>query len=270
MDNYMKSGSFIVIQNFMVSQLELKGNELLIYAIIYGFSQDRTSKFTGSLSYLATWTNSTKRGVMKNLISLQEKGLIIKEEDEFNNIKICKYSINFNALNKGVEQSSPVVNKVPQGIEQSSPGYGTKFTGGIEQSSPNNIYNNIINNKKENIKRKKTLNELSSQDNSLLTLVPKEYQATFLKFITERKIRKKPMSPEAVRLAVQKLESSGLTLQEKIDCIENSIMNGYQGLFPVKQKKQKVPIGENINFETKNTPLTPEQINTLKKQKLDF
>jgi len=262
MDNYMKSGSFIVIQNFMVSQLELKGNELLIYAIIYGFSQDRTSKFTGSLSYLATWTNSTKRSVMNNLNSLLEKGLIIKDEDEFNNIKICKYSINFEVF-EGMEKFSPVVNKVPQG-------YRKNFTGGMEKSSPNNIYNNIINNKKENIKRKKTLNELSSQDNSLLTLVPKEYQATFLKFITERKIRKKPMSPEAVRLAVQKLESSGLNLQEKIDCIENSIMNGYQGLFPVKQKKQKVPIGENINFETKNTPLTPEQIKTLKKQKLDF
>ena len=59
----IKNENFIVIQGFMINELDLKGNELIIYAIIYGFSQDGENKYTGSLNYLANWTNSTKQGV---------------------------------------------------------------------------------------------------------------------------------------------------------------------------------------------------------------
>ena len=74
----VKENSYICVQAFMVNDLHLKGNELLIYAIIYGFSQDGESEFTGSLQYLADWTCSTKQGVMKALQSLCEKQLILK------------------------------------------------------------------------------------------------------------------------------------------------------------------------------------------------
>ena len=57
---------YISIQGWMVEELKLKGNDLLVYAIIYGFSQDNQSEFTGSLSYLARWCNSTKNGIQKN------------------------------------------------------------------------------------------------------------------------------------------------------------------------------------------------------------
>ena len=58
----LKKDTFIVIREYMVSELNLKGNELIVYAIISGFEE-----YTGSLNYLATWTNSTKQGVLKNL-----------------------------------------------------------------------------------------------------------------------------------------------------------------------------------------------------------
>lgn len=35
----VKSKHFIVVQEFMVRDLRLKGNELLVYAIIFDFSQ---------------------------------------------------------------------------------------------------------------------------------------------------------------------------------------------------------------------------------------
>ena len=66
----VKPNTFIHIEAFMINDLNLKGNELLVYAIIYGFSQDGKSHFTGSLQYLADWTNSTKRGVIKVLQKL--------------------------------------------------------------------------------------------------------------------------------------------------------------------------------------------------------
>lgn len=132
--------NYINIQGWMITDLMLKGNDLLIYAIIYGFTQDGEQWFEGSRQYLADWCNSTKKGISKNLDSLTKKGYIIKEEQVINNVKFCKYKANLEKLTPG--------NKVPHPGEQSSPPPG-------EQSSPNNIYiNNIDNNKEKSIKEK--------------------------------------------------------------------------------------------------------------------
>lgn len=83
----------IIIYEFMVTELKLKGNELLIYAIIFGFSQTEEQKFSGSLRYLSEWTNSTKQSVLSCLKSLMRKGYIKKEEQIINGVKHCSYSI---------------------------------------------------------------------------------------------------------------------------------------------------------------------------------
>lgn len=132
----VKDGNYIVIQSFMVTDLHLKGTDLIVYAIIYGFSQAENQAYTGSLQYLADWTNCTKQGVMKNLKSLMQKGLIEKKETVLNDIKFCEYR---------VTKFNGVVNKVDDGIKQS-------LTGGIKQSLPNNIGDdNIVNNKDNNM-----------------------------------------------------------------------------------------------------------------------
>ena len=120
----VKENSYINIQAFMVNDLQLKGNELLIYAIIHGFSQDGESEFTGSLQYLADWTQSTKQGVMKALKSLMEKQLILKNETFQNNLKFCTYKVS-----QYETKFNGVVNKVEQGSKQSLMGYETKFNG---------------------------------------------------------------------------------------------------------------------------------------------
>lgn len=94
----IKNESHFTIQGWMLNELKLKGNELMIYAIIYGFSQDGQSKFTGSLQYLADWTNSTKQNCMNHLKSLMDKNLIEKEELEINNNKYCKYNAKLDTI----------------------------------------------------------------------------------------------------------------------------------------------------------------------------
>ena len=80
----MKKENYILIQGFMVTDLKLKGNELLAYAIIYGFSQEEGQTFRGSLSYLEKWLNASKQTVINTLKSLVEKGLIKKTEKVIN------------------------------------------------------------------------------------------------------------------------------------------------------------------------------------------
>lgn len=126
--------NYILIQGWMVNELQLKGNELLVFAIIHGFSQDGENRFTGSLQYLSDWTSSTKQGVMKNLKSLLDKGYIAKEEKYINGVKFCEYhSTKFTG----------VLNSVEQGIKLS-------LTGGIKHSLPNNKDINNKNNNKDN------------------------------------------------------------------------------------------------------------------------
>jgi hypothetical protein len=115
--------NYIVIQGWMLTDLHLKGNELVIYACIYGFSQLEGQVFSGSLQYLADWTNSTRQGVVKCLKSLIEKGYLEKADKVVNGVKFCEYrATKFNG----------VCNKVVQGMQQSC-------TGGVQQSSPNNL-----------------------------------------------------------------------------------------------------------------------------------
>jgi hypothetical protein len=127
--------SYIMIDAFMVNELHIKGNELLIFAIIYGFSQDGNSEFTGSLQYLADWTCSTKQGVIKALKSLCEKQLIIKNTIIQNGKKYCSYKCNMSAIYEDGQLSL---------IDGS-----TKFNESGKLSLPNNI-NNMLDNTNNN------------------------------------------------------------------------------------------------------------------------
>ena len=143
--------SYINIQAFMVNDLHLKGNELIIYAIIWGFSQDGISEFKGGLQYLADWTNSTQQGVLKALKSLLQKQLILKNEKRNGFIKYCTYKTTETKFN-----GNEPLNKVESPTKQSLIDDETKFNGTIKQSLSNNI-NDIIKDKLEdNIKVKQT------------------------------------------------------------------------------------------------------------------
>ena len=43
----IKNENFILIQGWMINNLKLSGNDLLVYAIIYGFTQDGEQWFEG-------------------------------------------------------------------------------------------------------------------------------------------------------------------------------------------------------------------------------
>ena len=66
----------------MINKLHLKGTKLILYAIIYGFTQDGASEFTGSIQYLADFTGVSYESVRTNLKELTEQGLLIKIQGE--------------------------------------------------------------------------------------------------------------------------------------------------------------------------------------------
>lgn len=74
----IKPNHYYAVQGWMITELALKGNELAAYAIIYGFSQDGRSTFSGSLSYVMEWLSCSRQTAVNVLNGLVEKGLVQK------------------------------------------------------------------------------------------------------------------------------------------------------------------------------------------------
>ena len=147
----VKDDSNFQIYGWMTNKLKLKGNELLIYAIIYSFSRNNKGEgvFNASIPYLQEWTNSTKRNIINCLNSLITKQLIIKTEDNSSKRKPNVYKINRKVFHRtGEESSLEQVYKVHQTGEESSLEQVYKVHQTGEESSPNN---NIINTKDNTI-----------------------------------------------------------------------------------------------------------------------
>lgn len=200
-----------MIQSFMVKDLKLKGNELLVYAIIYGFSQEENCVFSGSLQYLADWTNSTKQGIMKCLKSLEEKGLIVKQSLMVNKVV---YSTKFNT-------------SVKQSLMDSS-----------KQSLTNNIdnINNIDDNIKKESKKEETFDDIINSNCQNPKL-----KETLQEFIKMRKLIKKPLTNRALKLIINKVKNlSNGKGNTAIAILEQSITNCWQDVYALKnQPKQE-------------------------------
>lgn len=112
----VKDDSNFQIYGWMVTQLKLKGNELLIYAIIYSFSQNNGGDgiFNASTAYLCEWTGLSQRAVINCLIRLIENNLIIKIEDNSLKRKPSVYKINEDKLKLTTEKNSVALLKKVQ------------------------------------------------------------------------------------------------------------------------------------------------------------
>ena len=123
----VKDGTYVNIQSFMVNELHLSGNALIIYAVIYGFSQDGDSWFTGSRSYLAAWCQASKSTVSRNLETLCADGLIERRERTESGVLLVDYRVVLGTQNE-------------QGCTQNEQGGVPKMgVGGVPKMSTHNI-----------------------------------------------------------------------------------------------------------------------------------
>jgi hypothetical protein len=95
----IKDENFVTIQGWML-KLPIKGNALIAFACIYGFSQDNETEFTGSAQYIADWCGITRTAAFDVLKTLVEKDLIIKTDIIKNKVKLCNYKQNFEGIKK--------------------------------------------------------------------------------------------------------------------------------------------------------------------------
>lgn len=146
----IKDGNYFVVQSFMIKDLKLSGNNMIIYAVVYGFCQTDGQYFNGSLSYLAEWANCSTKTVQRSLEELEKLGYINKKVVYKNNVRRCKYSCvpleKIKAKKDSDKMTSP--DKNPSGIDKVSCPVWTDCPSGMDKKSIN--INKNINNYKIN------------------------------------------------------------------------------------------------------------------------
>jgi hypothetical protein len=101
-------------------------------------------------------------------------------------------------------------------------------------------------NKKEIKKKNET--EIDQLINSSFT--NEELKNTVYDFIKMRKAIKKPLTTKGLELMIKKLYTLSTDIDEQIQILNNSIMNNWQGIFPIKQEcKQKNNKGNLDDFK---------------------
>lgn len=72
----IKDESFYTVQGWMRTRLGLVGNELIVYALLFGFSQDGISEFRGNEQYIEEFTGASHATIGRVKKSLEARGLI--------------------------------------------------------------------------------------------------------------------------------------------------------------------------------------------------
>lgn len=214
--NSVKEENYTIIQGWMITDLNLKGHNLIAYAIIYGFSQDGESKYTGSNSYLGTWLQVSEPTVIKVLKDLVDKKLIIKTPIVIKGVTFNEYAHNKEIL---------VVLKNFK--------YTTKeiLVPPTKEILVNNkiLISKDINTKEIN-KEKFYLEYFSKEWNE-----NKEFQNLLIEYIAHRKEKRSNLTNIAWKRLATTLQK--FTLEEACEALEVSIQNGYIGVFPKSYTK---------------------------------
>lgn len=232
------TNNYITIQGWMCTDLKLSGNELLIYALIYGFSQDGVSEFRGSRSYICKWFNISLPTVDKALNSLVEKNLITKREEIVNNVKYNCYKV---ILQGSKESLQGVVKNLYRGSKESL------HNNTNNNYNYNNTHNTIINNSITRTRTacdssKKLVNKSKTKKSKKDTFMDKfldicseyEFSETVLtelqKFANMLAEMNTYSAEETIRQQLQALVDNCLTDKQRIKVINDTIIRGWKSL----------------------------------------
>ena len=216
--------------------LGLSGNDLMVFALIYGFSQDGQGCFYGSLNYICETCGISRRTAIYILNDLVERGYLLKEETIQNGVKRVLYQVN-----RGSAEIAPVVQKLHRGSAE---------------IAPNNIKDNIspteIINKEKDVRFdfKKSLLEIG---------VSPQVAEDWLKV---RKTKKAANTETAFKRIQEEIELSGLSADE---CITIAVERSWQGfkaewLSNYQRQSPQRPTGRRAVSVLENNKMVAEEL----------
>ena len=207
----------------------LTANAKLLYGEITALCNEKGYCWARN-SYFSELYGVSKTSISKWISQLIEYGYIFSEikyregtkEIENRYLKLVKDPIN--------ESSIPIEEKLKGSLRNVKNPIEEK----LKDNNTSNTTSNNTNNKKESKKEKKlTFDSLidSYTENEELRMELKEHLKT-------RKAKKAAMTNRSIELSLKKLDKIGKSDEEKIQIVQNSIMNGWIAFFPLKENSQ--------------------------------
>ena len=221
----INDNNYYQVSGWMLNRLGLKSYELQAYAVIYGFTQDGQNWYTGSLAYLSTWLNCSRRTVINTLSSLVEKGLLIKESRIEKGQTVVRYRANLSALDftEAPKQPAKQAELVYNPTKKSAP----KAKKPVEP-------------------QKDAFDEYAGDRPELL--------AKLREFEKNRVALKAKMTTQAKTLLVNKLEREVSSDSERTRALDEAILNGWKSVYPEKGRT-KTTSAKNYNYDYSNKGL---------------
>jgi len=99
----IKNENYLTIQGWMYNLGLSSTTEIMAYALVYGFSQDENSQFSGSIAYIQSWLQCSKSTAINTMKKLQDKGLIIKHQEQRNGVVFNNYIAVLPQIRQGVQ-----------------------------------------------------------------------------------------------------------------------------------------------------------------------
>ena len=193
---------FTILQE--MREMGLKGNELIVFAVINGFSQNGNGSFHGSLAALQEMCGIASRQTITDILkSLVDKGFINKTEVTLNGVKNISYSV-CPKNGQGVQKMDMDVQKLDRGC----PKNGHIYINDI------NISPTEINNKGKRFDFKNSLIEIG---------VSPEVAEDWMQV---RKAAKATNTETAFNRIKHEIEKSGLSANE---CITIAVSRSWRG-----------------------------------------
>ena len=146
----MKDSDYMIILAPMKSKLKLKGNALMLFALIHGYSKEGKNTCRVSLAYLAEWLDTDKAAISKLINKLAKAGYINKLEYYSGGVKCFEYTANYEAMLVKAIQGEPM------GLQ------GPSAKGGCQND------NGCQNDKKGLSKRQKTVVILTTNNKDII------------------------------------------------------------------------------------------------------
>lgn len=194
---------FTILQE--MREMGLKGNELIVFAVINGFSQNGNGSFHGSLAALQEMCGIASRQTITDILkSLVDKGFINKTEVALNGVKNISYSV-CPKNGQGVQKMDMDVQK----MDRRCPKNGHIYINDIN-ISPTEINNN----KGKRFDFKNSLIEIG---------VSPEVAEDWMQV---RKTKRASNTETAFRRIKNEIDKSGLSANE---CITIAVARSWQG-----------------------------------------
>jgi DNA-binding transcriptional regulator GbsR (MarR family) len=223
--------SYFTVQDWMVTELKLKGAERDAFAIVYGFSQDGESEFHGSLQYMSELTGYSRNALCTALNSLVEQELIIKEDVEKNHIKYCKYRTNYfntvQATCTGVQATctNKTSNKKP-----------IQKTISKDIVEPDTKYSTDKNTKKKNLYQKCSDLVTNYTNNTELRVLLME---CFSRFSENNRENGMPFYTNQFKGKLNTLSELATDATTQIKIVKQTLDNGWNNFYELKENKPR-------------------------------